>query len=173
MNPNSRSSRKGEHKGQPVQPSPITAYIALGSNLGDRQSNLESAVTALRATAGVTVTKVSTFLENPAVGGPADSPAFLNAAAAIETTLPPRELLSALLKIEKALGRERREKWGPRVIDLDIVLYGDRIVEEWDLRIPHPLMHERPFVLAPLAEIAPEAVHPRFKKSVATLRGGK
>jgi 2-amino-4-hydroxy-6-hydroxymethyldihydropteridine diphosphokinase len=146
-----------------------TSYIALGANLGDRRANIERAIEMLRATPGVRVMKVSSFLENPAVGGPADSPPFLNAVAEIETSLPPRELLTKLLAIEHQLGRQRREKWGPRIIDLDVLLYGDAIIEEPDLRIPHPLMHERRFVLHPLQEIAPDTVHPILKKRIADL----
>jgi 2-amino-4-hydroxy-6-hydroxymethyldihydropteridine diphosphokinase len=137
-----------------------TAHIALGSNLGDRRANIELALEKLRSTPNIRVTKVSTFLENPAIGGPADSPPFLNAAAEIETSFIPKELLLRLLQIEKEIGRTRREKWGPRLIDLDLLLYGDQIVNEAELKIPHPLMHERHFVLEPLAEIAGDAVHP-------------
>ena len=146
-----------------------TAYIALGANLGDRQENLHAALEHLNATAGVRVTRVSSFLENPAVGGPAGSPPFLNAAAELETTLDPRALLGRLLQIERELGRERRQKWGPRTIDLDLLLYGDRVIDEPDLKVPHPLMHERRFVLHPLAEIAPGAVHPVLSLRVDAL----
>ena len=148
---------------------PVTAYIALGANLGDRRANIERAIALLRGTAGVTVTKVSSLLDNPAVGGPTDSPPFLNAAAEIATTLAPRELLARLLEIERQLGRERREKWGPRSIDLDLLLFGDAVIDEPDLKVPHPLMHRRRFVLEPLAEIAPDAVHPLFRQTVRQL----
>ena len=147
----------------------VTAYIALGANLGDRRGNLERALDLLRATPGVRVTKLSTFLENPAVGGPPDSPPFLNAVAEVETSLPPRDLLARLLAIEHQLGRQRRHKWDPRLIDLDVLLYGDTIIDEPDLRIPHPLMHERRFVLDPLREIAPDAMHPVLKRRIADL----
>src|SRR5205085_405752 len=100
---------------------PVTAYIALGSNLGDRHANLAAAIERLRATTGITVTKISTPLENPAVGGPADSPPFVNAVAEVQTSLSPHDLLDRLLAIEQELGRVRRERWGPRVIDLDVV----------------------------------------------------
>ena len=95
--------------------------------------------------------RVSSLLENPAVGGPKDSPPFLNAAAEIETTLSPIELLHRLLEIEKSLGRVRREKWEPRLIDLDLLLYGDQIIDTPELKIPHPLMHQRKFVLQGIA----------------------
>src|SRR6266550_7999669 len=98
---------------------PVTGYIALGANLGDRASNLQAALDQLARMPGVTVGRVSSFIENPAVGGPADSPPFLNAAAAVETALTPHALLGRLLDIERELGRQRREKWGPRTIDLD------------------------------------------------------
>jgi 2-amino-4-hydroxy-6-hydroxymethyldihydropteridine diphosphokinase len=148
---------------------PITAYIALGANLGDRGANIESAIELLQQTPGVLVSKVSSLIENPAVGGPKNSPAFLNGAVEVQTALSPRELLERLLEIERTLGRERREKWGPRVIDLDLLLYGDQIVSESHLQVPHPLMHERRFVLEPLAEIAPDVVHPVLRKTMREL----
>ena len=141
-------------------PPPVTAYVALGANLGDRAGNIRAAVDGLTRTPGVRVTKVSGLFENPAVGGPAGSPPFLNAAAAVETSLPARALMERLLAIEAELGRERREQWGPRSIDLDLLLYGDEVVDSARLVVPHPRMAEREFVLAPLAEIAPDAVHP-------------
>ena len=146
-----------------------TAYIALGANLGDRSANIERAIDILRNTLGIVVKRVSSVREYDAVGGPPDSPPFLNAAAEIETTLSPRELLDALLQTERSLGRQRREKWGPRLIDLDLLLYGDRVIDGPDLKIPHPLMHERRFVLEPLAQIAPDAIHPLLSKAVRDL----
>jgi 2-amino-4-hydroxy-6-hydroxymethyldihydropteridine diphosphokinase len=112
---------------------------------------------------------VSTFMENPAVGGPAGAPPFLNAAAEVVTSLPPDMLLARLLEIEQELGRVRREKWGPRPIDLDLLLYGDHVLDIPGLTVPHPLMHQRRFVLAPLAEIAPEALHPVFQWTIEEL----
>jgi 2-amino-4-hydroxy-6-hydroxymethyldihydropteridine diphosphokinase len=138
----------------------VTAYVALGSNLGDREANLQQALSLLGQSPQVRLGAVSDFFDNPAVGGPADSPVYLNAVVEISTTLPPRELLNQLLTIEQQMGRVRREKWAPRNIDLDIVLYGDQIIDEPDLQIPHPLMHERAFVLIPLKQIAPDAYHP-------------
>jgi 2-amino-4-hydroxy-6-hydroxymethyldihydropteridine diphosphokinase len=138
----------------------VIAYIALGANLGDRRACINAALRWLNDTPGIRVTKASSLLDNPAVGGPPGSPPFLNAVAEIETTLPPHELLDVLLDAEIHLGRERREKWGPRVIDLDIILYGDRIIDEEGLKIPHPLMHRRTFVLIPLAQLVPQLKHP-------------
>ncbi|HET6249701.1 MAG TPA: 2-amino-4-hydroxy-6-hydroxymethyldihydropteridine diphosphokinase [Tepidisphaeraceae bacterium] len=150
----------------------ITAFIALGANLGDRSKTLRQALVRLDETPGVRVKAVSSFLENPAVGGPENSPAFLNAVAEIHTTLSARELLSRLLEIERSLGRQRREKWGPRTIDLDIILYGDLEIAEDDLAVPHPRMGERRFVLQPLCELAPDLVVPGAALTVRELLEG-
>jgi 2-amino-4-hydroxy-6-hydroxymethyldihydropteridine diphosphokinase len=155
-----------------------SAHIGLGSNLGDRLGTLRKAVEMLGQTPGVRVAAVSSFVATQPVGGPADQGNYLNAAAEIETTLAPLELLAALQRIESALGRDRsREvRWGPRTCDLDILLIGERVVDLEDaqgggtgLIVPHPRMHERLFVLRPLAEIAPRAVHPVLHKTVAEL----
>lgn len=146
-----------------------TAYVALGANLGDRAANIQTAIGQLDATPGVRVTKRSSLLENPAVGGPDDAPPFLNAVVEVETTLAPHDLLARLLEIEKGLGRDRREKWEPRVIDLDLILYGDRFINMLSLQVPHPLMHKRRFVLEPLAEIAPRAAHPISELTAAEM----
>ena len=145
------------------------AYVALGSNLGDRAGNIEAALQLLRETPGVVSARGSTLLENPAVGMPAGSPPFLNGVAELRTTVGPGELLSRLLEIERTLGRERVRKWGSRPIDLDLLLYGDRVIDSPDLKLPHPRMHERRFVLQPLAEIAPDVIHPTLEKSVERL----
>jgi 2-amino-4-hydroxy-6-hydroxymethyldihydropteridine diphosphokinase len=148
----------------------VIAYIAFGANLGDRHACIKAALEWLNDTPGVRVTKLSTLFDNPAVGGPPGSPPFLNAVAEIETHLPPHDLLDVLLDAEVHLWRVRREKWGPRVIDLDIILYGDRIIDEEGIKIPHPLMHERAFVLNPLAEIAPNATNPLLHKTATQLK---
>ena len=148
---------------------PTDAYIALGANLGDRARNIRDAIDRLKATPGVEVAAVSSLFENPAVGGPEGSPAFLNAAARLVTALSPHDLLRRLLDIEREMGRARRRKWEPREIDLDVLLYGERVIDTQDLRVPHPLMHTRRFVLQPLAEIAPRAVHPVLGVTVAGL----
>jgi len=147
----------------------VTAYIALGANLGDRRKNIETALDHIAKTDGVSIVRVSALLDNPAVGGPPDSPPFLNAAAELKTTLGSHALLHRLLEIERQMGRIRRERWEPRPIDIDLLLYGDQIISSQELVIPHPLMHERRFVLQPLAEIAPEAVHPVLQMTIAGL----
>jgi 2-amino-4-hydroxy-6-hydroxymethyldihydropteridine diphosphokinase len=147
----------------------VKAYVGLGANLGDRAATIRAAIDRLNATSGVRVTRISALLENPAVGGPENSPAFLNAAAEIETTLSARALLDRMFEIETELGRVRRERWAPRAIDLDLLLFGDEVIHEQGLQVPHSLMHERRFVLEPLAQIAPDAIHSALGLTVAQL----
>ena len=146
-----------------------TAYISLGSNLGHREASLHRALELLRERAG-NVVATSSFHETEPVGYTAQ-PRFLNAVAAIETQLPPEKLMATLLAIERELGRDRAATVpkGPRTIDLDLLLYDDRIIDSPGLTVPHPAMHERRFVLEPLAEIAPHAVHPILKRSAQAL----
>jgi 2-amino-4-hydroxy-6-hydroxymethyldihydropteridine diphosphokinase len=145
-----------------------TAYIGLGSNLGPRRKTLRRALAALDERADARVRRVSRFIETDPVGGPPQG-RFLNAAAELETDLPPGGLLAVLQQVEEQFGRERGTRWGPRTLDLDILLYDDAVVDEPDLKIPHPLMQERRFVLEPLCQIAPELVHPVLNKTVADL----
>jgi 2-amino-4-hydroxy-6-hydroxymethyldihydropteridine diphosphokinase len=145
----------------------VTAYVALGSNLGDRLGYLAAARQALRARKDVALVRVSTVYETAPVGGPAGQGPYLNAAAEIGTTLSPDELLRVLLDIEQRNGRVRTEPDGPRTLDLDLLLYGEVVRESPDPIVPHPRLHERLFVLQPLAEIAPNVIHPILKRSIA------
>jgi 3-oxoacyl-[acyl-carrier protein] reductase len=145
------------------------AYLALGSNLGDRENYLRCALAALRQTEGIEVLRVSPLYETRPVGGPAGQGPYLNAVAEVRSARGPHELLAVLRNIEQQLGRERQEKWGPRTIDLDLLLYGDLIYEDEQLTVPHPRLHERPFVLQPLAQLAPGLLHPVLKRSIADL----
>ena len=132
------------------------AYVALGSNLGDREATIRAAVAALEAEEGVRVVAVSRLIDTEPVGI-VDQPRFLNGVAAVETELPARDLLALLLEVERRFGRVRdsARPHGPRTLDLDLVLYGDETIAEPGLSVPHPRLHERAFVLGPLAEIAP------------------
>jgi 2-amino-4-hydroxy-6-hydroxymethyldihydropteridine diphosphokinase len=130
------------------------AYVGLGANLGDREATIRAALDALPG-----VVAVSTLRETDPVGV-VDQPLFLNGAVALETTLAPRALLETLLAVERELGRERGERWGPRTIDLDLLLYGDETIDEPGLTVPHPRLHERPFALEPLLDLDPELAIP-------------
>lgn len=147
------------------------AYVGLGSNLGDREATLRVALEQLAAEPGIQLVAVSRVRETEPVGV-LDQPRFLNAAAAVETELPPRELLERLLGIERRLGRARSgPRFGPRTIDLDLLLYGDEAVDEPGLEVPHPRLHERAFVLEPLAELDPGLVVPGRGPVSALLAG--
>lgn len=148
------------------------AYVGLGSNLGDRESTIRSAVAELRAAEGVEVVAVSTLVETEPVGY-LEQPRFLNGVAALETGRSARALLDLLLAVEARFGRDRAAvpAQGPRTLDLDLLLYGDEEIDEPGLRIPHPRLHERVFVLGPLAELEPDLEVPG-KGSIQTLLGG-
>lgn len=147
-------------------------YLGLGANLGKRIKALEEAVKRLGSHPDISVLGKSPYYETEPQGGP-PQPRFINAVLCVETSLSPRELLGVVQGVEKALGRQRNasseERWGPRTIDIDILLYDNRIVEDEDLKIPHPMMHQRRFVLEPLSDISPEFVHPVLKKAVSRL----
>lgn len=142
--------------------------IALGSNLGDSQGILSAALQVLAATPGIAVQKVSNWYRTKPIGG-IPQPDYLNGCALLQVQLPPQQLLKTLLATEAKFGRVRRERWGARSIDLDLLLYADLILEASELEIPHPRMNERAFVLVPLAEIAPHWIEPVSGKAIAQL----
>jgi 2-amino-4-hydroxy-6-hydroxymethyldihydropteridine diphosphokinase len=146
-------------------------YIGLGSNVGDRRATVRRALDLLEQRGGVHVTAVSQLIETAPTGGPVQQNNYVNGVAEIETALEPTELLHALAEIETFCGRNRatEERWGPRTCDLDILLMGDLVMRMPELIIPHPRMHVRLFVLRPLAELAPQAVHPVLGKTIAEL----
>lgn len=151
-----------------VQRSWHTAYISLGSNMGDKKGHLENALALLQADEMTRIRKISSYYETAPVGGVVQED-FLNAAAEIETLRTPKELLLLISDIEKAGKRERTVHWGPRTIDLDILLYDNCIIDEEDLHIPHLEMTKRAFVLEPMNEIAPYAIHPVLGKRICEL----
>lgn len=144
----------------------MKAYIGLGSNLGDREAQIRAALEAIADLPDTDLVRVSSLYDTEPAGE-VDQPNFLNAAALVDTELEPRQLLWNLLLIEKRLGRVRTQPWGPRTIDLDLLLYGDEIVEEDDLRVPHPEIIRRSFVLVPLVELDPRLVHPGTGETMA------
>jgi 2-amino-4-hydroxy-6-hydroxymethyldihydropteridine diphosphokinase len=143
-----------------------TAYLSLGSNLGDREGHLRDAISRLGSEGRVAA--VSSFYETAPVEVTAQ-PWFLNCAIALETRKTPEVLMASILRIEQGMGRKREQKKGPRTIDIDILLFGNAVIATPKLTVPHPAMQERRFVLEPLAEIRPEALHPQFNKTVLAL----
>jgi 2-amino-4-hydroxy-6-hydroxymethyldihydropteridine diphosphokinase len=145
------------------------AYVGLGSNLGDRRGLLEEALRRLDADPDIAVVAVSSFRETEPVGV-VDQPPFLNGAAAVETSLRPDELLDRLLAVERSLGRDRSgERWGPRTVDLDLLLFGDEVVDESGLTVPHPRLAERAFALEPLVELDPALTLPDGRRAADLL----
>ncbi|HXZ42668.1 MAG TPA: 2-amino-4-hydroxy-6-hydroxymethyldihydropteridine diphosphokinase [Terriglobales bacterium] len=142
-------------------------YLSLGSNVGDRAANLNSAIEQLQALGKIE--KVSSFYETEPVEFE-NQPWFLNCAVKLDTEKMPKQLLAGILDVEQEMGRRRTQKKGPRAIDIDILLFGNSIIDTKGLTIPHPAMHERRFVLEPLAEIAPDVRHPVFKRTIRELR---
>lgn len=162
---------------RPTQTTPVDeadiAAVAMGANLGDREASLREAASLLRAEPGVRVLAVSGFIETEPVSRIPQGP-YLNAAALLRTDLAPRELLEALLRIERRCGRDRarEQRWGTRTLDLDLLVYGGTVLDEPGLTLPHPRMHERAFVLEPLAEIAPDLLVPVHNRTVRQLLDG-
>jgi 2-amino-4-hydroxy-6-hydroxymethyldihydropteridine diphosphokinase len=134
----------------------VRAFVALGSNMGDRREHLRRAVAGLPG-----VVAVSQVYETDPVGGPGDQPAYLNAVVELETDLEPRDLLEVARRLEAEAGRVRAERWGSRTLDVDVLLVGDLVVDEPDLQVPHPRLWERAFVLVPLSDLAPDVAGPR------------
>ncbi len=143
-------------------------YLGLGSNIRNREENCLRAIEFLRQK-GLIITKKSRLYET-GPWGVKEQPDYINMALEVNTDLEPEELLRLIKEIEREMGRKETYKWGPRLIDIDILLYDDLTYDRHDLKIPHPLMHERDFVLIPLSEIAPQKVHPVLKKTISELR---
>ncbi|MBI5701195.1 2-amino-4-hydroxy-6-hydroxymethyldihydropteridine diphosphokinase [Candidatus Saganbacteria bacterium] len=159
---------KNAAKHQNNKKGPRIAYLSLGSNVGDREEYIEQAVFLIGRLKGVEIMKRSGNYETEPEGN-ADQPKFINCVLEIKTTLAPHNLLEELQTIENALGREREIEWGPRTIDIDILIFGDFVISDDKLQIPHPLLHERLFVLQPLKEIAPRLIHPMLEKTIVAL----
>jgi 2-amino-4-hydroxy-6-hydroxymethyldihydropteridine diphosphokinase len=137
----------------------MKAYIGIGSNLGEREQHVRAALDALAALPDTTLTRASSLYDTEPVGGP-EQPDFLNAVAELDTNLTPRQVFWNLMRIERQLGRVRTVRWGPRTIDLDLLLAGDAVIDEPDLQVPHPELTRRSFVLVPLVELDPLLRHP-------------
>ena len=144
-----------------------TAYLLLGTNLGDRTQNLATAIAHIEEEVGALFVKSSIY--ETAAWGKTDQPGFLNQAIGVKSELKPLEMLKVLLEIEQKMGRVRLERWGERLIDIDMIFYGDEVLTHKDLTLPHPEMHKRRFVLVPLNEIAENFIHPIFKQKVSSI----
>jgi 2-amino-4-hydroxy-6-hydroxymethyldihydropteridine diphosphokinase len=160
--------REGDHEGA-APASQVRAFIGFGSNLGDRLENLRRAKLSLGERDGIRVVRASRVFETAPVGPP--QPDYLNAVAEVRTVLSSSSLFGACLDVEREMGRVRTERWGPRVIDLDLLLYGDAVIDQPGLQVPHPRMHERAFVLVPLLELDPDPMLPGGRR-VGELRLG-
>jgi 2-amino-4-hydroxy-6-hydroxymethyldihydropteridine diphosphokinase len=145
-----------------------TAYIGIGSNLGDKLNNCDKAIDLINGISGCGVTGRSDFFRTEPVGVEAQD-WYVNGVISLKTDLSVKELLNNLLAIESGMGRKREKKWGPRIIDLDILLFGEEVIEEKDLRVPHPHMHLRRFVLVPMVQLAPDLIHPVLGTTMAEL----
>lgn len=166
--PQAPVKQKVDTVGVTVTAEKVTAYLSLGSSEGDRKKYLDKAIGLLDGTRGVAVEKVSSYIETQPYGGVAKNK-FLNCAVKIITYLSPRQMLNEIHRIEEQCGRVRLKRWGDRTLDIDIIFFGNRVVTEEDLTVPHPEYAKRGFVLAPLAEIAPSFVCPLARKTVAEL----
>jgi 2-amino-4-hydroxy-6-hydroxymethyldihydropteridine diphosphokinase len=143
-------------------------FLLLGSNLGDRQAYLQQAIAHIEQEIAPVVARSSVYETQS--WGKTDEPDYLNQVIQLQTNIPAKGILYKILNIEKAMGREREVKWGSRIIDIDILFYGSEVINEDQLIVPHPELHNRMFTLAPLAEIAPELIHPVLKKNIAQLK---
>jgi 2-amino-4-hydroxy-6-hydroxymethyldihydropteridine diphosphokinase len=149
-----------------------TAYLGLGSNLGNRLAFLRGGRDALVDQSGIELTQTSGVYETEAIGGPEGNPLFLNTVLEIQTSLEAHQLLKACLEVEDEFGRSRPVRWAPRTLDIDILFYADQVICEERLTIPHPRLQERDFVLAPLMEIAPDFKHPLLDQTITELAAG-
>jgi len=146
-----------------------TAYLGLGSNLGNRMAFLRSGRDTLVAQPGIVLIRAAGVYETEAVGGPPENPLFLNTVLQIETSLEPQQLLATCMAVENEFGRSRPVRWSPRTLDIDILFYADQVICEENLTTPHPRLQERAFVLAPLREIAPDLRHPLLEQTITAL----
>jgi 2-amino-4-hydroxy-6-hydroxymethyldihydropteridine diphosphokinase len=147
----------------------VTAYLGLGGNIGDRLGTLAGAREVLDNLAGIGIVASSRLYETEPVGGPAGQPFYLNAVLKIRTVLDPEKLLQCCLSVERRFGRRREVPCGPRTLDVDLLFYGAEVCQSENLIVPHPRLHQRSFVLAPLLDVAPELMHPLLKRTVSEL----